>query len=148
MANSSGQSKKNGRGKDKTTREMNPNSLNNLKPDARWQKGQSGNPKGQSITSRQNTKMSEVCPFDGQGRTWLEALAEAGLRQALTTPVALSNLQDRQEGKVTQPVEGSLEITDSRELTDEQLAVIAATNIIKNNATRSGERTTEETSSP
>lgn len=71
--------------------------------------GQSGNPNGrpkkaECITSRQKEKMNEVCPIDGAGRTWLEALAEGGMRQALFTPTALSNLQDRLEGKVTQPV--------------------------------------------
>ena len=44
--------------------------------------------------------MAEPCPFDGQARSWLDAEAEAGLRQALTMPGAMSNLQDRHEGKL------------------------------------------------
>lgn len=78
-------------------RGMHPNSRKNLIP---FEKGVSGNPKGQSITARQSEKYDEVCPFDTQARTWRESLAEGGMRQALTTPAALSNLQDRQEGKV------------------------------------------------
>ena len=106
MTNSSEQVNNHGRGKDKKEREMHPNSLKNLENRKTWKKGESGNPNGQSITSRQKEKMSEPCPFDGQGRTWLEALAEGGMRQSLTTTVALSNLQDRHEGKVTQPIGG------------------------------------------
>ncbi len=89
--------------------------------------------------------MGEVCPFDTQGRTWMETLAEGGMRQALTAPVALSNLQERHEGKITQPLEGSFEIWDTKELTDEELAVIAATNIIKNNASRRSRGALKET---
>ena len=105
MASSTEQPKKNGRGKDKNGRKMHPNSLKNLRTHP-WKPGQSGNPEGSSITFRQKMMMLETCPFDGQDRTWLEALAEGGMRQALTTPVALSNLQDRHEGKVTIPIGG------------------------------------------
>ena len=108
--NSTMQLKKNGRGKDKNGRTMHPNSLKNLEKKVNWVKGQSGNPKGQSITSRQQEKMDDSCPFDGQARTWREALAEGGMRQALTIPVALSNLQDRHEGKVTLPIEGEANV--------------------------------------
>lgn len=87
-------------------RGMHPNSLKNLEKRVSWKPGHSGNPGGHSITQRQQQMMSEACPFDAQGRTWLESLAEGGMRQALTTPVALSNLQDRHEGKVTLPVSG------------------------------------------
>lgn len=89
-------------------RGMHPNSQKNLKPN--------GNPNGRpknnaSITVRQRAMLSEVCPFDSKGRTWLEALAENGMRQALTIPGAMSNLQDRLEGKVTQPIGGGGPIT-------------------------------------
>ncbi len=87
-------------------RGMHPNSLKNLEKRVSWKPGQSGNPGGHYITQRQQKMMSEACPFDGRGRTWLEALAEGGMRQALTIPVALSNLQDRHEGKVTLPIGG------------------------------------------
>ena len=133
MVNSIEQKKKNGRGKDKNGRTMHPNSLSNLKP-VTWKPGQSGNPKGQSITARQNAMYDDICPYDPLGRTWREALAEGGMRMALTIPVALNNLQDRQEGKVTQPFSGSLEITDVKELTDAELAIITATHILENNA--------------
>lgn len=76
-----------------------------------WKKGVSGNPNGRPkkevcITTRQKEMMLEICPFDSQGRTWIEALSEGGLRQSLVTPAAMSNLQDRHEGKVTQPIGG------------------------------------------
>ena len=106
MANSMKQKKKNGRGKDKNGREMHPNSLKNLRPNPEWKPGHQGRHKGMTITQRQRQLMSETCPFDAQGRVWLEAEAEAGLRQALTIPTALSNLQDRHEGKITQPIGG------------------------------------------
>lgn len=104
--NSTQQRNKNGRGKDKNGRKMHPNSLKNLEKGTPWQPGQQGRHEGMTITQRQRQMMSEVSPFDGQGRSWLEAEAEAGLRQALTMPGAMSNLQDRHEGKVTQPVVG------------------------------------------
>ena len=106
MVNSPKRAIKNGRGKDKNARKMHPNSLDNLKNGeaTRWKPGQAGNPEGSSITFRQKMMMLGTCPFDGQGRDWLDALAEGGMRQALTIPVALSNLQDRHEGKVTQPI--------------------------------------------
>ena len=111
MTNSRKKAIKNGRGKDKATRKMHPNSLNNLKNGeaTQWQLGQTGNPGGSSITFKQKMMMPETCPFDGQARTWLESLAEGGMRQALTIPVALSNLQDRHEGKVTIPIGGDKE---------------------------------------
>ena len=70
-----------------------------------WKPGQSGNPKGQSITARQEAMLNEMCPYFPD-KTWREALADAGMRQALNIPVALSNFQDRHEGKVTQPIGG------------------------------------------
>lgn len=104
--NSTQQLKMNGRGKDKNGRKMHPNSLKNLEKRKSWKPGERGRHKGMTITQRQQQMMAESCPFDGQARTWLEALAEGGMRQSLTTPVALSNLQDRHEGKVTLPISG------------------------------------------
>ena len=85
---------------------MNPNSLKNLTPFnsvtgkiAGKLGGHPTNPL--SITHRQKEKYLEVCPFDSQGRTWLEALSEGGMRQALNKPEAMSNLQDRHEGILT-----------------------------------------------
>ncbi len=107
-SNSPKQRKRNGRGKDKNGREMHANSLKNLEKGTPWKPGQQGRHKGMTITQRQQQMMSETSPFDGQGRTWLESLAEGGMKQALVTPVALSNLQDRHEGKVTQPISGEM----------------------------------------
>ncbi len=147
MANSTQQFKKNGRGKDKNGRAMHPHSLKNLEKRKSWKPGQQGRHPGMTITQRQQQMMAESCPFDGKARSWLDTLAEGGMRQSLTLPTALSNLQDRHEGKVSQPIEGIFEIQDVRELTDEQLAIIAATNIIKNNASRGSGRISEETPS-
>ena len=108
IVNSSGHLKKNGRGKDKNGRKMHENSLKNLRP-IPWKPGESGNPKGHSITQRQQQMMLDVCPFDTKARPWLDSLAEGGMRQALTIPTALSNLQDRHEGKVTLPIGGDKE---------------------------------------
>ena len=147
MENSTGQLKKNGRGNDKNGRQMHPQSLKNLEKRKSWKPGEQGRHKGMTITQRQQQMMTQVCTFDEEGRTWLEALAEGGLRLSLITPVALNNLLDRQEGKITQPIEGAFEITNAGELTDEQLAVIAATNILRNHASRGSRRATKEASS-
>ncbi len=88
------------------TRGMHPNSLVNLEKRVSWQPGESGNPTGYSITQRFRQMMLEKCPFDSKQRTWLESLSEAGLRQALTQPIALREILDRLEGKVTQPITG------------------------------------------
>ena len=89
--------------KDKNVRAMHPNSIKNLDKRVLWKPGQQGRHKGMTITQRQQQLMAEDCPFDTQGRDWLESLAEGGMRQALFSPGALNNLQDRHEGKVTQP---------------------------------------------
>lgn len=82
-------------------RKMHPNSLKNLEKGKKpWLPGESGNPGGYSVTSRQGDMMREVSPFDKEGRIWGETLAEAGLHQALYKPEAMKNLLDRQEGKV------------------------------------------------
>lgn len=74
--------------------------------------GKSGNLNGKPrkdfcITSLQKEKLLEVCPFDSQGRSWIEALAEGGLRQALALPVAMSSLLDRHEGKIPHSLSGA-----------------------------------------
>jgi len=93
------------------TRGLHPNSLSNLEKGkaTQWQKGESGNPQGQSITARQKEMIDKVCPFDTKARTWLDALAEGGMRMALFQARALDNLQDRHEGKVTIPIGGDRE---------------------------------------
>jgi len=89
-------------------RGLHPNSLKNLEHRKCWKPGESGNPQGQSITARQKQMMPEVCPFDVKGRPWLDALAEGGMRLALLQAAAMANLQDRHEGKVTQPIEAAI----------------------------------------
>lgn len=95
-------------------RGLHPNSLKNLKHEKGWKKGQSGNPGGRPpndlcITSRQKAMLSEICPFDAQHRTWLDALAEAGMRLALVKPEAMRDFMDRHWGKITQPIGGGEE---------------------------------------
>jgi len=87
-------------------RGLHPNSRKNLKPN--------GNPGGRPkkdicITSRQKEMLSEKCPFDSQGRTWRDSLAEAGMRMALLKPEAMRDFMDRHWGKVSQPISGDEE---------------------------------------
>ena len=85
-------------------RGVHPNSLANLKPNGNLH----GRPKRElSITNIQREMLNEVCPFDPKGRTWLIALAEAGMRLALVKPDAMRELRDRLEGKVMQPIGGA-----------------------------------------
>lgn len=139
MVSSPKQVKRNGRGKDKNKRQMHQNSFRNLEKGekTRWKPGEQGRHPGMTITQRQRQMMTEVCPFDAQGRTWLEAEAEGGMRQALTTPVALSNLQDRHEGKVTQPIGGDKENPLIVEI-DGRTKLIAAINRLSARVTEAG----------
>lgn len=60
-----------------------------------------------SITRIQRKMLGELCPFaKDPSWTWAYALAEAGMRDALTDERARENLKDRLEGKMTLPVEG------------------------------------------
>jgi len=80
-----------------------------------WKPGQSGNPKGSpkkdiSITMQQREMLTQVCPYDAKGRTWLEYLCDKGLVQVSEKPEAMKDFKDRTEGKVpdrleTPPVE-------------------------------------------
>jgi len=72
-----------------------------------------GNPKNNhakkdcSITRIQRGMMAELCPYAKDPTwTWAYALAEAGMKDALTEEKARENLKDRLEGKVTQPIGG------------------------------------------
>lgn len=69
-----------------------------------WQPGQSGNPdgspkKGSSITMEQREMLTQVCPYDAKGRTWLEYLCDRGLIQIAEKPEAMRDFKDRTEGK-------------------------------------------------
>ena len=51
--------------------------------------------------------MGQLCPYAKQPTwTWAYALAEAGMRDALTEEKARENLKDRIEGKVTLQIGG------------------------------------------
>ncbi len=60
-----------------------------------------------SITAIQREMMRELCPYAKDHTwTWAYAIAEAGMKDALTEEKARENLKDRMEGKIAQPVIG------------------------------------------
>ncbi len=73
--------------------------------------GKSGNPNGKpkkefSLTSIQKEMMGQFCPYAKDPTwTWAYALAEAGMRDALTEERARENLKDRLEGKLKEPID-------------------------------------------
>lgn len=87
-------------------RGMSPNSQKNLG------KGREGNnhaKKDISITRIQRGMMEQLCPYAKDPTwTWAYALADAGMRDALTEEKARENLKDRLEGKVPQEFTGEL----------------------------------------
>jgi hypothetical protein len=87
------------------------NSLANLRP---VKPGEVLNPKGRpkkenDLLTYIREKLGDVCEYDKQGRTWLEALADAELRYALTENAARMDLLNRLWGK---PIE-SLSVNES-----------------------------------
>ncbi len=85
-------------------RGMSQNSLKNLHPRL---KGNNHADKDLSITRIQREMMGQLCPYAKDPTwTWAYALAEAGMRDALTEEKARENLKDRLEGKVTLPIGG------------------------------------------
>jgi len=112
-----------------------------------------GKPNGIPITSAIRELIDKPCDErwlhvedKGKGITWRQAIAKSILSSAVAgKPGIISELLDRLEGKVTQPIVGELEVRDTRELTDEQLTVIAAANIVKNNALGGSSRTLKKT---
>lgn len=88
-------------------RGMSPNSQKNLG------KGRLGNnhaSKDVSITRIQRDMMGQLCPYaKDPAWTWAQAIADAGMRDALTEEKARENLKDRLEGKVTLPIGGDAE---------------------------------------
>jgi len=84
-------------------------SLNSRKNLDEGRKGNNHAKKDYSITRIQKGMMWELCPYaKDPAWTWAYALAEAGMRDALTEEKARENLKDRLEGKVTQPIGGDL----------------------------------------
>ena len=54
--------------------------------------------------------MGQLCPYAKDPTwTWAYALADAGMRDALTEEKARENLKDRLEGRLPLPVQGNLE---------------------------------------
>lgn len=132
-------------------RGLHPNSLKNLENGRQKWHNPNGRPcKDVSLTSLLKEEIEKVPLGEKQGRTWRQLLVLAWLTGAMKNPVLLKELLERVEGKVTQPVEasGTFEIKDTRELTDEELAVIAATNIIRDNAIRRSRGTAQEATIP
>lgn len=76
-----------------------------------WPKGKSGNPNGRpkkviSLTSEMKEQLTEVCPYDAKGRTWLQYLVDRWLAQASENATYFRELIERLEGKVVQPIGG------------------------------------------
>ena len=76
-----------------------------------WVKGRSGNPNGRpkkviSLTSEMKAQLTEVCPYDSQGRTWLKYLVDRWLAQSAKQAIYFKELIERLEGKTVQPVGG------------------------------------------
>ena len=87
-----------------------PNSLKNLE---RTKKGEVRNPKGRptnrlSLTNIAREKLDEVCPYDPKGRTWKEYLVDRWLAHSLNNVTYFRELIERLEGKVVQPIEGTI----------------------------------------
>ncbi len=132
-------------------RGMHPNSQKNILDNI----NRNGRPtKDKSITGLIREMLDHDANFIAPGgspddKTWRQVIARTILYQAAKgNPQMIKELLDRIEGKVVQPVEASFEIRDTRELTDEELAVIAATDIIKHNALRRSQGASEEAASP
>lgn len=62
-----------------------------------------------SITAKQREMLPLPCPYSKKGETWLEWLADRGMAMAGEIATYYSELMDRLEGKVTQPVEGRID---------------------------------------
>ena len=85
-------------------RGLHPNSKANLQHNGRPRKDQ-------SILDYIRAKLPDKCDYDSKGRTWLEALADAEMRFALTDTASRRDLFDRLLGKPAQPIEGGGEMT-------------------------------------
>lgn len=88
-----------------------------------WKPGTSGNPKGRPknescLTSLMRAKMDQVAKLidpvtqEPYGKTWKELIVLATLKLALEgNHSALKEVWERMEGKVVQPVNGSLAVS-------------------------------------
>src|SRR5262249_49647121 len=79
-------------------------------PGRPFQKGKSGNPKGRprnasSLTVLLREKITQICEYDKQERTWQEMIVLATLRLAIEgNSSALREVWERLGGKVPQPI--------------------------------------------
>ncbi len=81
-------------------RKMHPNSLANLKP-ILWKPGESGNPKGSSLTQRLQDAMEKPLVEPGAGAAAGDRLVHATLQGAIDLqPTPFRETWDRTEGKV------------------------------------------------
>jgi hypothetical protein len=83
-------------------------SLKNLKSNhGQGVPGAGRKPKSQTLIDRMRDKLTEPCPFDtvSPQRTWIECLAEAELKHALTDTGARTDLLNRLCGKPVESVE-------------------------------------------
>ena len=105
--------------------------VENLTP---FQPGQSGNPNGRPkskpLTDAIRAELAKKDPNDKQGRTFAELIAEAAVTRALKgDPRAFTEIADRVEGKVTQPIsgpdEGPIDINLSGKTPEERDSLLA-----------------------
>jgi hypothetical protein len=86
----------------KTTKTVNPRSLENLRP---FQKGQSGNPGGRPkllITDAYQQQLTQI----KKGRSYAELIADAQIKKAMKGDTAAAKeIADRTEGKARQQSE-------------------------------------------
>ena len=61
--------------------------------------------KDQSVIELIRKKLKDVCPYDAKQRTWLEALADAEMAQALNETPARRDLLDRLCGRPVESIE-------------------------------------------
>ena len=92
-------------------RGMHPNSLKNLEKRVLWKKGQSGNPKGESLTTLAERRLDEIPNVNVNGKrnekTWRELIVTAWLTGSIKGNATLfKELLERLEGKVALPLVG------------------------------------------
>jgi hypothetical protein len=87
-----------------------PSSLKNLEGH-QFKKGQSGNPRGHptnrlSLTAIARKELGKPCPL-AKGKTWGQYLVGQWLRNAAKNATYFTELLERMDGKVIQPIGGN-----------------------------------------